>query len=151
MAQVAGVGRFESYGGRRRGRQHRVVAPAHPGKIRHGHVAGNAFISRTVGLVVRVLSGIVDLVLMAGHARLIGLVLRLELVPTAGSMAMQAIELARLHTGAHEPGGVRVVLSKVTTIRVIVGVFESHQTKMVEELVAGLEGVREHDRLGMAA
>ena len=126
-----------------------MVAPAHPGEVRHGHVAGNALISRTVGLVVRVFSGIVDLVFMAGHARLIGLVLRLELVPTAGSVAMEAIEFSRLHTGAHEPGGVSVVLSQVTTIRVIVGVFESHQTIMVEELVPGLEGIREHDRLGM--
>ena len=88
---------------------------------------------------------------MAGHARLVGLVLRLELVPATGSVAMQAIELARLDTGAHEPGGVGVVLSQVAAIRVIVGAFESHQTIMVEELVAWLESIRQHDRLGMTA
>ena len=60
-----------------------MVAPAHPGEFRHRHVAGNTLISRTVTLVVRVLSGIVHLVFMAGHARLIGVVLRLEPIPTA--------------------------------------------------------------------
>ena len=65
-----------------------MVAPAHASKIGHGHMTGNAFVPRTVSFVVRVISGVVDFVLMAGHARLIGLVLRLELVPTAGGVAM---------------------------------------------------------------
>ena len=116
-----------------------MVAPAHPGEFRRGHVAGNALVSRTVGLVARVFSGIVDLVFMAGHARLIGLVLGLEFVPTTGCVAMEAIEFARLHTGAHEPGCVSVVLSQVTAIRVIVRIFESDQTIMVEELVSRVE------------
>ncbi len=80
-----------------------MVAPAHPGEFRHGHVAGNALISRTVSLVMGVFSGIVDLGFMAGHACLIGLVLRLQLVPTAGSVTMEAIEPSRLNTGAHQP------------------------------------------------
>ena len=55
-----------------------MVAAAHPGELRHGHVAGDALVARAAGLVMRVLGGIVDLVFVAGHARLVGLVLRLE-------------------------------------------------------------------------
>ncbi len=119
-----------------------MVAPAHPGEFRSGHVAGNAFISRTVGLVARVLWRIVDLVFVAGHAGLIGLVLGLELVPTTRCVAMEAIDFARLHTGAHQPGCVSVILSQVTAIGVIVRVFESDQTIMVEEPVTGLKCIR---------
>jgi len=96
-----------------------------------------------------VFSGIVDLFSMAGHARLVGLVLRLELVPTARSVAMEAIEFSRLGTGAHKPRGVGIVFSQIATIRVIVRIFESHQTIMIEEPVPRLEGICEHDGLGM--
>lgn len=71
-----------------------MVGPVHPSKFSHGHVAGNAVVSRTFGLVVCMFGGVVHLFLVAGHARLIGLVFCLEPVPTAGSMAMEAIELA---------------------------------------------------------
>ena len=136
VADVACIRRLEGYGGGRRGRQHGVVAPAHAGKVRHGHVACNAFVSRAVGLVVRVLSGVVDPVFMAGHAGLVGLVLRLELVAAAGRVAVQTVELPRFHAGAHEPGGVSVVFSQVAAVGVIVRVFEGHQTEMVEEPVS---------------
>lgn len=118
-----------------------MVSPTHPGKFRRGHVAPNALVSRIVGLVVGVRGGIIDLFLMARHASLIDLVLRLEPISATGCVAMQAIEFSRLRAWAHEPGGVRVVFSKISAIRVVVRVFDSDQTKLVEESVPWSEGI----------
>jgi hypothetical protein len=64
---------------------------------------------------------------------------------------MEAVDFAGFYTGAHEPGCVSVILSEVTAIGVIVRVFESDQTIMVEEPVPGLKCVRDDDRFGMTS
>ena len=126
-----------------------MIGPMHASKFGCGHVTSDALVSQAVGLVMRVLRRIVDLVFMTGHTSLVGLVLSLELVPTTGSVAMEAIQISRLHAGAHEPGGVCVILTQITSIRVVVGIFKSDQTKMIEESVPRLEGFSEHNGLGM--
>ena len=78
-----------------------MIGPTHASKFGCGHVTSDAIVSRTVGLVARVLRRIVDLVFMTGHTSLVGLVLSLELVPTTGSVAMETIEFSRLYAGAH--------------------------------------------------
>ena len=71
-----------------------MVGPAHPGEFRGGHMAGDARVPRPVSLVARVLRWIANPVFVARHARLIGLFVVLELVPTARCMAMQTVQPA---------------------------------------------------------
>jgi len=42
-------------------------------------------------------------------------------------MAMEAVELAGLDAGAHEPQRIRVVLAQIPPVRVKIGVFEGRE------------------------
>ena len=64
---------------------------------------------------------------VTGHAGVVGLLLLLEPVAAARGVAGDAVDLARLGTGAHAPGGVGVVLTQVAAIGVEVGVFQGRR------------------------
>ena len=135
VAEVAGVGGFVFQSGSRGRRQHGVVAAPHPGKFRHGHVAGNTGAGGAgfVQLMVDMGRGLVHPLLMAGEAGLVGRGRIFKLVAPAGGVAVQAGELSRLNAGAEQPGGQRVVFPQVPAVRVVIRVFQGHQIKVVEE------------------
>ena len=112
-----------------------MVGPVHPGKGGHGHVAGDALVRRAVRLVVGVGRRVLHMVLVAGHAGIVGLFLGLEPVAAARGVAGHAVDLPGLGAGAHEPRGVGVVLAQVAAVGVEVGVLQGREIVVVEEAV----------------
>ena len=103
-----------------------MVAPVHARESGHGHVAGDALAALALGGMVRVRRRVVHLVLMAGHAGVVELLL-LEPVAAAGGVAVHAVDLARLGAGAHAPRGERIVLAQVAAVGVEVGVLQGQR------------------------
>ena len=110
-----------------------MIGAVHPGKGGHGHVAGDALVRRAIRLVVGVGRRIFHLFLVARHAGIVGLFFSLEPVTSAGGVARHTVDLSCLGAWAHEPGGIRVVLTQVTAIRVEVRVLQGGEIVVVEE------------------
>ena len=143
VAVVAGVRRLVRDRRRRRRRGHRVIAAVHPRERGLRHVAGDALAALALREMVRVRRRGVHLVLVAGDAGVVELLL-LEPVAAAGGVAVHAVDLPRLEAGAHAPGGVGVVLPEVAAVGVEVGVLERHEVEVVVEPFLRL--VRERQR-----
>ena len=124
VADIAGVGRFEGRCRSRRGRQHRMVAAAHPREFRHGHVAADAPRAGAFGRVMGMGSDVLHHLLVARQTRPIGVVL--VAIAPAGRVAMDAVELAALDARAHPPCGIGIVLAQVAAVGIEVGVLQAH-------------------------
>ena len=118
-------------------------------KIGHGHVAGNALISRAVGFVVGMGSRVLYPLLVAGQAGLVGLFLLFEPVTSTGGMALDTVELSGLDAGTHHPERVGVVFTQVPAVGVEIRVFQRGQVEVVEEPVARLESRGQRNHLGV--
>ena len=125
-----------------------MVAPVHVGEAGLRHVAVDAVAARRAGLVMGVGRGVRHPFLVTGQTGAVG-VLRREPVAPAGRVAVDAVELAAADAGAHQPAGVGVVFSEIAAVRIVVGIFESHQVVVIEEPLGHLVAGADRTHLGV--
>jgi len=113
-------------------------------------MAGYAFAAFACICMAGVHCWILHLVFMAGQTSVIEL-LQLKPVAAAGGVAVHAVNLAGLGTGAHAPRGKGIVLSQISTISVEIGIFQRCKIEIIVEpfLRSVFDGQRV--RFGVAA
>ena len=91
---------------------------------------------------------VIYVLIVTGSAGVIRLLTSVPVAP-AGGMAVHAVEFPGNSTGTQQPKGVRKILSQVTPIRIIVGMFERMDEEMIKESVTGRKTTGERRHLGV--
>ena len=125
-----------------------MVAPFHSGKLCFRHVAGDAFASLAVRFMVSVYNRIFHMLIVAGHACIITLLL-LEAVASTRCVAVQTFKLPCFYARAHHPERICIILSQIASVGIEIQIFECSEIEMVEVPVPGSEACSNRSSLGM--